>query len=197
MKLLALAAAFPLLMAAPAFAQSTGSCASPVSLPVQPGLSVSIQSLSSELDIVGSDQNSIRISCTVRDGRDPEAIHLGAERTGSEARIRIDGPQTNNLHIRIEVPRQTGFRLRMAAGQVKVDQVSGDKDIDLRAGEVILSSVDPSQYHAVHAAVGIGEVRAAAFGSDKGGFFRSFDKVTAGGPYSLRVHLMTGSIELN
>jgi len=197
MKRVVLAASIPFLISTWSFAQASGSCASPVTVPAQSGVSLSIRSLSSELDIVGGDQDSIRISCSLSDGGEPEGIHIRAERTGNQARILISGARTNNLHIRIEVPRKTGFRLRIPAGQVKVDGVSGDKDIDLHAGEVIVSNVDAVQYHSVHASVGIGEVRAAAFGADKGGFFRSFDKVTAGGAFSLRVHIMTGSVQLN
>jgi hypothetical protein len=40
-------------------------------------------------------------------------------------------------------------------------------------------------------------VHAPAFGPDKGGFFRSFNKSNANGPYRLRVHVITGSIKLD
>ena len=190
-------AAFLFIALPPAFAQSKGSCTKPIAIDAQPGVSLTIESISSEIDIVGTDQPGVRISCTLPDGEDPERVSLRAERTGDFAKIQVSGGQMHNLHVRIEVPQKTGFRLRMAAGQVKVNDVSGDKDIDLHAGQVIVDQVDSKQYHSLRASVEIGDVRAPAFGADKGGFFREINKDVAGGPYRLRVHVMTGSVELN
>jgi hypothetical protein len=196
MKHLVLAAS--LLIATPsAFALAKGSCNSPVNLDAQPGISLDIDSISSGIDIVGTDQPGVRISCTMADGEDADRVQLRAERTGDFGKIHVTGRDVHNLHVRIEVPKKTSFRLRMAAGQVTVNDVAGNKDIDLHAGQVIVAQVDSAQYHSVHASVEIGDVRAAAFGAEKGGFFRSFDKDSAGGPYRLRVHVMTGSVELN
>jgi hypothetical protein len=62
---------------------------------------------------------------------------------------------------------------------------------------VTVSHVDGSEYKSVDASVGIGEVRASAFGVDKGGFFRNFTKENAAGKYRLHAHVGTGSIEFN
>ena len=197
MKYLALAASAFLLAMPSAHAQSKGSCTTPVALDAQPGISLEIDSISSEFDIVGTDQPGVRISCTLPDGEDVDRVQLRAERTGDFGKIHVTGGNMHSLHVRIEVPKKTSFRLRMAAGQVKVNDIAGNKDINLHAGQVIVADVDSKMYHSVHASVEIGDVRAAAFGEDKGGFFRSFDKNTPGGPYHLRVHVMTGSVELN
>jgi hypothetical protein len=94
------------------------------------------------------------------------------------------------------VPRKTNLRVQMSAGQVKVDEVVGDKDIYLRAGQISISSSHSWNYQAVDASVEIGEVNAQAYGVTKGGFFRSFTKKTVGGEYRLRAHVLTGQIEL-
>jgi hypothetical protein len=78
-----------------------------------------------------------------------------------------------------------------------VDRVTGDKDIEIHAGTVTVSHVDGSEYKTVEASVGIGEVRALAFGIDKGGFSRNFTKETAEGKYRLHARVGTGSIEFN
>lgn len=178
-------------------AQSKGSCDTPVSIDAQPGISLDIQSISSGVDIVGTDQPGIRISCTLPDYEDSARVLLRAERTGDFGKIQITGGHMNNLHVRIEVPKKAGLRMRMAAGQVKISDVAGDKDIDLNAGQVTVDDVNSEQYHSIHASVDIGDVRSAAFRADKGGFFRSIDKDNAGGPYRLRVHVLTGQVELN
>jgi len=69
------------------------------------------------------------------------------------------------------VPRKTNLRFHMGAGEVKVDGVVGDKDIDLYAGQISVSSPGGWTYKSVDASVDIGDVNASAFGVDKGGFF--------------------------
>lgn len=196
MKHLALAAS--LLIGLPvAYAQSSGSCTKPVAIDANSGMALNIESVSSGIDIVGTDRMEIRISCTLPDSEDPERIALRIERTGDFGKIKVSGPRENNLHVRIEVPKKIGLRVRMAAGQVVVNDVAGDKDIELQAGQIIVDKVDSAQYHSVRASVEIGDVKAAAFGADKGGFFREINRDVAGGPYRIRAHVMTGSVELN
>jgi hypothetical protein len=101
------------------------------------------------------------------------------------------------VHITIEIPHQTHLSVRMAAGAIHVNDVSGDKDIDVHAGELTISGVSPEQYRSVDASVDIGEVRASEFDVEKGGFFRSFKKFSAEGLYRLDAHIITGSIKLN
>ncbi|HEY2861105.1 MAG TPA: hypothetical protein VGJ21_22030 [Terracidiphilus sp.] len=197
MKHLALAASTLLLAMTSAQAQSHGSCNTPIAIEANSGMSLDIESISSGIAIVGSDRPGIRISCTLPDSEDPDSVSLRVERTGDFGKIKVTGGHMNNLHVRIEVPKKIGLRLRMAAGQVTVNDVAGDKDIELEAGQIVVDKVDSTQYHSVRASVEIGDVRAAAFGADKGGFFRQFNKDVAGGPYRIHVHVMTGSVELN
>ena len=60
----------------------------------------------------------------------------------------------------------------MFAGQVTVEEVKGDKDIEIGAGQIAISSIHAGDYRSVKASVGAGEVQAQAFGADKGGLFR-------------------------
>lgn len=178
-----------------AIAQATGTCAAPFSAALSSGSALNIESLSSGIELVGTEKDGIRITCTV-DNRDPQDIHIRLTSTGDFGKLAITGPQTNNLHIRVEVPRQTGIKLHMGAGQVVINQLTGDKEIDLYAGEVIISNVNPSDYNRVQASVKIGDVNAAPFGTEKGGFFRSLSRDNPKGHYRLRISVGTGSIKL-
>ncbi len=102
----------------------------------------------------------------------------------------------DSLHVKIEVPWKTNLRVRMPAGEVKVEEIKGDKDIDLYAGQITISSEHEWNYRSVNASVTIGQVSAAVYGADKGGFFRSFTRKSADGEYRLRAHVMTGEIDL-
>jgi hypothetical protein len=84
----------------------------------------------------------------------------------------------------------------MLAGQVTVDEVKGDKDIEVGAGQITISSIHDGDYRNVDASVIVGEVQARAFGTDKGGFFRNFSTRNSNGDYRLQAHVTTGQIEL-
>jgi hypothetical protein len=79
---------------------------------------------------------------------------------------------------------------------VKVDEIVGDKDIELHAGQIAISSARAWDYRNVNASVGIGQVNAQVYGADKGGFFRVFRKENADGEYRLHAHVTTGQIDL-
>jgi len=160
-------------------------------------MTMTIASRSGEIDVVGSDQEGVRISCKVDDQDDAQDVHINFEQTGDFARLLIHGGPSNNVRIRIEVPRRTDLKLRVPAGEVRVDQVSGDKDIALSAGEIQVSNVNASEYHSVSASVDVGAVSASAFGVGKGGFFRNFTRDSPGGLYRLRAHLISGNVQLN
>jgi hypothetical protein len=83
----------------------------------------------------------------------------------------------------------------MAAGEVKLDEVAGDKDVYLYAGQITISDHDWN-YRSVNASVTIGEVRAPMYDADKGGFFRSVSKKSRDGEYNLHAHVGTGEIDL-
>ena len=87
--------------------------------------------------------------------------------------------------------------VQMPAGEVKVDEIVGDKDIELYAGQITISSAREWDYRNVNASVDIGEVNAQVYGADnKGGFLRAFRKENADGEYRLHAHVTTGQIDL-
>jgi hypothetical protein len=159
-------------------------------------MTLTIESQSAGISIVGSDGDRIRISCTLESPERAKDVHIRFVRPGNSGELKVSGGLTNNTQIRIEVPWQTSFRLSMPAGEVRVTHVSGNKDIALRAGQVVISGVNDSEYRTIDAGVDVGDVRAAHFGVDKGGFFRSYRRNSADGTYGLRVRLLAGQIEL-
>jgi hypothetical protein len=84
----------------------------------------------------------------------------------------------------------------MSAGDVKVEEIAGDKDIDLYAGQITISSTRAWHYRSVDVSVSIGQVNAPVYDAQKGGFFRGITKETADGEYSLRAHVIAGQIDL-
>ena len=181
-------------------AQSKVSCDQKLTAPLRSSALLEIDSRPAGLEIVGTDQEEIHVTCHGGNSEDAAPhILLQFSPNSDGGRLKIEGSHLrhgNNLHIRIEVPWKTNLRVQMPAGEVKVEEIKGDKDINLYAGQITVSSIHEWNYRSVKASVTIGEVRAAAYQADKGGFFRTFTRENAEGEYRLRAHVMTGEIDL-
>lgn len=178
-------------------AQQTGTCMDRFHAPLQPGATLTIHARPSGIHVVASDRNEIVVTCTLKDRDFADEIYLEFSGRQSSGKLKIHGGPSNDLELHIEVPRETGLRIESPAGQITIDQVQGNKEIELDAGQIIVSGVSDAEYHSIDASVDIGHVGASSFGVDRGGFFRSFRKDNAGGRYHLRAHLLTGEIVLN
>jgi hypothetical protein len=173
------------------------SCAEGLTVPADAGLRLAVSSRSAEVNLVGTDQRQIRVTCRLDDEDDARRVHIRYHSNDGKGVLEITGGPNNNVHITVEMPHQTHLRVRVPAGAIHVKDVSGDKDIDVHAGEVTVSGVNANEYRSVDAEVEIGEVRAKEFSVDKGGFFRSFKRMSDEGLYRLDAHIITGSIQLN
>jgi hypothetical protein len=161
---------------------------------------LTIESRPAGLHIVGTDQDAIHVTCTAGDDENARNVAIHFSPTADGGKLTIEGAHldhgNNNVEVRIEVPRRTGLGVAMFAGEVKVEDVKGDKDIDIGAGQITISQIHEGDYRNVDASVSIGEVKAQAFGADKGGFFRSFSRQNPSGEYRLRAHVTTGEVDL-
>ncbi len=141
-----------------------------------------------------SPDNRIRLHWTVRHQSQLRGVHAHAEVDGSEATIVLDGP-TNNFRATIEVPARSDLFVRLSAGELSIEDIVGDKDIRLRAGELRIEVGRPEDYSRVEASVWAGEIDAAPFRIGKGGLFRSFEW-RGDGEYKLRARLKAGELLL-
>ena len=178
------------------FAQTSGTCADPFQVPLKSGGSISIASRPTSLQITGSDQEFLRVTCVLDNGADARSVSLHVAGDEHFASLRVRGGPSNNVQIKIEVPRNANLKIQMPAGEIKIGQVTGDKIVDLHAGDIHISDVKASEYRWASGSVTIGDLRAAAFEVRKRGFFRSFSQENRGGHYRLRVSVGTGAITL-
>jgi hypothetical protein len=192
------AVAILLAAGAAGFAETVGDCTHPIEAPLRERADLVIASRPAGVEIVGTDAETIRVSCTVDRNEYGSYVELRLDGTPGYGRLDITGSDFHNanLKVRIEVPKKTNLRFHMGAGEVTVQDVSGDKDVDLYAGQIRILSTAGGIYKRVDASVDIGDVKASAFGVDRGGFFRSFTKTMETGEYRLRAHVMTGEIDL-
>jgi hypothetical protein len=146
---------------------------------------------SSGIEIVGTDNPDLRVSYY------PERDHVRVrlQVSGDRADVRVTGCTHNNFHVRIEIPKSSGLYVRMMAGQLDVNDVTGDKDIELSFGQLNVDVGKTEEYARVDASVNSGEINASAFDVDKGGLFRSFNQ-HGPGKYRLHAHVGAGEVDL-
>ena len=114
---------------------------------------------------------------------------------GNVATIRTDGPHSN-FHVVIEVPPKTDLYIRLSAGDMRVKNIAGNKDIESHAGDLDIDVGDPDSYGRVDASVGAGDLNAPGFSVNKGGLFRSFHQVRKG-QLTFHAHLGAGDLNLH
>lgn len=146
---------------------------------------------SSGIRIVGTDESSVRVSHHPE--RDDVRVRL--QISGDRADLRVAGCPHNNFQVRIEIPKSSALYVRMFAGQLDVEDVTGDKDVELSFGQLNLDVGKTEQYAWVDASVNSGQIDALAFGVNKGGLFRSFDQ-RGPGKYRLHAHVGAGQVDL-
>jgi hypothetical protein len=135
---------------------------------------------SGEFRIVGRSDNKITVHLAGRNADYARDLTVRFRRWGNDGDLRIFGGPKNNLEVTIEVPISAMLFVRMPAGDLSVEGVSGDKDIELHAGDLNISIGDAADYGHVDASVLSGDLEAPPFHESHGGLFRSFEKRGAG-----------------
>jgi hypothetical protein len=111
----------------------------------------------------------------------------------NRGRLRRTHPQ-GNFHATIEVPRKSNLWVRLTAGDLKIEAIEGDKNLEVWAGEIDVEIPHPEEYGHHDASVTMGGLDASAFEVSKGGMFRSFEQ-QGPGKYRFHARVVTGSID--
>jgi len=148
-----------------------------------------------EYHISGSPDTRIRLEWNVRDADQLPKVRARADVHNSDATITTDGPTNKGLNVAIQLPQQADLYIRLTAGDLRIEGIQGNKDVELHAGDVRIDVGRAEDYRNVDASVWAGEIQAAPFQVFKGGLFRSFDW-RGKGPYRLHAHLKAGDLRL-
>jgi hypothetical protein len=159
------------------------------------GSQLSLHVRSGDVRVVGSAENKVTVKLDAKDPERAKEVTVRFERLDNSADLRIFGGPRNDLRITVEVPKSTGLFVRMPFGQLEISDVTGDKDVQLHAGELIVHVGNPADYLHVDASVTSGGLEAPPFHEDHGGLFRSFQK-SGNGKYRLHAHVGAGDLTL-
>lgn len=160
-----------------------------------PGGSLKISLRAGDLKIVkGEDPRHIhlRIKLDPRNGDIDKDVRVRFDVHGSEAEIQIKGPSRNGVNAEIEIPSPTNLQVRMTAGDLHVEGVEGDKDLELHFGDLQVEPCSEFDYGPIDASTHIGDVQ-SPFGKTKGWLGQSL-KSQGNGRYRLHAHVGIGDI---
>ena len=140
--------------------------------------------------ISGTDSDAIVVNC---DQASRARVRIKTSDSGADVSI-TDTPH-GNFHASIEVPRRSDLWVRLSAGELKIENVEGNKDVESAAGDVYIEVPRPEDYGHRDASVTAGDLDASAFEVSKGGLFRSFQQ-EGKGKYRLHAHVGAGNLTL-
>jgi hypothetical protein len=145
--------------------------------------------------ISGSPDDRIRLEWSLRDPAHLPRVKARADVRDREATITTDAPSNKGLKVVIQVPKQADLYVRLTAGDLRIEGIQGNKDVELHAGDMRIDVGRAEDYRNVDASVWAGDITAPPFRVNKGGLFRSFDW-RGKGPYRLHAKLKAGDLHL-
>ncbi len=145
--------------------------------------------------ITPSGSENIVVTCRAHTEEQLKGIKVEIKPRAASADVYVSETPHNNFQATIEVPRHSNLWARLSAGELDVEDVEGDKNLEVRAGRLQIDIPHPEQYGHRDASVTTGSIESSAFAVSKGGLFRSFEQ-QGSGTYRLHAHVITGEIDL-
>jgi hypothetical protein len=167
----------------------------PFSVGFPSGSQLRLHLRSGEIRIIGADENKITVQLSGRNADNARDLSVRFKPSATGAELRVSGGPRNELQVTIHIPKSTGIFVRMPAGELTVEGISGDKDVELHAGDLTISGNSASDYSRIEASVTAGDLEAPPFGESHGGLFRSFHK-NGPGKYQLYAHVGAGELTI-
>ena len=151
-----------------------------------------------DLHIHRGDANKISLHYTIKSRHESNVKNSSVDFDvrGSDATLEFHAPTTSNtsFDVELEVPANTNVDVHMKVGDLTVENVEGDKDLELGVGDIRVTR-EPSSYHLVRASSGIGDVNSDGYGETSGWLGKTLD-YHGEGKYELRAHVGVGDITL-
>ena len=158
------------------------------------GKGIEIRATSGNINIVGTQDNDIRVTIQNVSAESAKMAHVKIDRNRNPILIEIkDLPQFATASV--EVPRFASLAVSMLAGNLQIGDIEGDKMCLLRSGKTLINVGNPEVYRSVQAFVFAGDIHAPAFNRDTGGVWRMMSW-TGPGQSVIDAHVSAGLLEL-
>lgn len=139
--------------------------------------------------------SAIIVTCRAHTEEQLKRVKVEIKPTSTSADVYVSETPHNNFQAIIEVPRHSNIWARLSAGELEVEGVEGDKNLEVLTGRIKVDIPHPEQYGHRDASVTTGSIESSAFDVSKGGLFRSFEQ-QGPGKYRLHAHVTAGEIDL-
>ena len=151
-----------------------------------------------DVHIKRGDGSKISLRYTVKSRREHNVknAQVDFEVSGNDATIEFHAPSHANTQfdVELEVPMNTNLDVHGKVGDLTVENVEGDKDLELGVGDIRVTR-ESSTYRMVRASTGIGDVNSDGYGQTSGWLGKTL-KYHGDGKYELRAHVGVGDITL-
>jgi len=167
-----------------------------------PGGTLHVRLSVGDLNIRRGDSNKIALHYTVksRHERNVKEAHVDFDVHGNDASIEFHATSHSNtsFDVELEIPANTNLDVHAKVGDLTVEDIEGDKDLELGVGDVRVVRGN-ADYRLVQASSGIGDVSGDVRGNERGevsGWLGKTLKYHGDGKYELRAHVGVGDITL-
>ena len=149
-----------------------------------------------DMHIKRANTNQIRVEYTVKSERESNVkdSKFDFEIRGNNATLEFHAPGNTQFDIEIEVPQNTNIDAREKVGDLTVDNIEGDKDLELGVGDIRIAD-GHERYRFIRASSGIGDIHNPGYGETSGWLGKTL-KYRGDGKYELRAHVGVGDIHL-
>jgi hypothetical protein len=150
-----------------------------------------------DVRIKRGESDKLRLSYTVKSHRERniKEAQVDFDVHGNNATIEFHAPRSNTqFDVEIEVPANTNLDVHEKVGDVTIEDIEGDKDLELGVGDIRVTKGN-STYHLVRASTGIGDVNSDGYGETSGWLGKTL-KYRGDGKYELRARVGVGDITL-
>ena len=152
-----------------------------------------------DLHIKRSDSGKISLHYIVKSRRESnlKEARVQIEIRGRDANIEFHAPTSGNTQfdVELEVPQSTNLDVHEKVGDLTVEDIEGDKDLELGVGDIRVA-VGRAAYHLVRASTSIGDVNGGDAYGETSGWLGKTLKYHGDGKYELRAHVGVGDISL-
>jgi sarcosine oxidase gamma subunit len=114
---------------------------------------------------------------------------------GTHANLTIRDTPHNNFRVTVEVPQAADLAVHLTGGNLQIAAITGNKEIDSKAGNVEITIPNANDYGSVDASVTVGNLNGGPFGDSSSGLAPHL-KWSGPGKYGLRANLGAGNLEL-
>jgi Putative adhesin len=162
------------------------------------GGSIHVHMTVGDLRIRRGDSDKIRLEYTVKskNERNVKDAHVEFGIHGKDATIEFHSPSSGNTNfdVTLEIPQSTNLDVHEKVGDLRVENIEGDKYLDLGVGDIRVAN-EKARYRLINASAGIGDVDSPGYGETSGWLGKTL-RYHGDGKYELRAHVGVGDIHL-